>query len=398
MYRGLLRACAEVPPWTLAARAGASSGVAALLRQQPCRQQSAVSAASAADGETFVSAHFRLDASAVHGYLERRGLAYRDTPTHTIVRGCPLCGKPHGDRADNLWKLYIRRKDGAYFCHRCGAGGSWYDFKRKLGDGPAEGALASAGAARSLLLTEVGGGGAPAVAAAAALAAAIGGAGASAAAAPRAGTLGVDTDFAMRASRELLDEGKFPDVLQYLTAVRGLTPATLRHYCVGAVMRDVPVTASAASASAGTSASAGAGLIGDVGGGLEQPRRAGAGSAVPVAWEKHACIVFPWLAPRADAPAGATGAAAWTCSRVKLRSMRDKAVQMLLPRGGAGAILPGACGRYRCRSGAADPPRANGRAVQGDGAGGAGLARWGGVWLRKHMRVGGVCGVLDFLG
>jgi len=32
-----------------------------------------------------------------------------------------------------MYKLYIQIGGGAYFCHRCGAKGSWYDFKMKIG-------------------------------------------------------------------------------------------------------------------------------------------------------------------------------------------------------------------------------------------------------------------------
>ena len=32
-----------------------------------------------------------------------------------------------------MYKLYIAIGGGAYFCHRCGAKGSWYDFKSEIG-------------------------------------------------------------------------------------------------------------------------------------------------------------------------------------------------------------------------------------------------------------------------
>eukprot|EP00934_Nitzschia_sp_Nitz4_P003292 Nitzschia sp. Nitz4//scaffold73_size107353//30756//34545//NITZ4_004311-RA/size107353-processed-gene-0.20-mRNA-1//-1//CDS//3329557449//3282//frame0 len=34
-----------------------------------------------------------------------------------------------------MYKLYIENQTGAYFCHRCGTGGSWYDFKANLNGG-----------------------------------------------------------------------------------------------------------------------------------------------------------------------------------------------------------------------------------------------------------------------
>eukprot|EP00559_Dactyliosolen_fragilissimus_P009407 CAMPEP_0184859432 /NCGR_PEP_ID=MMETSP0580-20130426/4436_1 /TAXON_ID=1118495 /ORGANISM="Dactyliosolen fragilissimus" /LENGTH=740 /DNA_ID=CAMNT_0027356063 /DNA_START=844 /DNA_END=3066 /DNA_ORIENTATION=+ len=36
-------------------------------------------------------------------------------------------------KADNQYKLYVQIGGGAYFCHRCGASGSWYDFKKQFG-------------------------------------------------------------------------------------------------------------------------------------------------------------------------------------------------------------------------------------------------------------------------
>lgn len=52
---------------------------------------------------------------------------------HIVVKECPFCEKPTRGRADNMFKLYIKIGGGAYFCHRCGAKGSWFDFKRHWG-------------------------------------------------------------------------------------------------------------------------------------------------------------------------------------------------------------------------------------------------------------------------
>jgi len=57
----------------------------------------------------------------------------RSTSTHVILRECPFCSKPTNDKPDNLFKLYIQIGGGAYFCHRCGAKGSWFDFTKKVG-------------------------------------------------------------------------------------------------------------------------------------------------------------------------------------------------------------------------------------------------------------------------
>ena len=53
----------------------------------------------------------------------------RTTSSHVILQECPFCPKPTLDKADNLYKLYIQIGGGAYFCHRCGAKGSWFDWK-----------------------------------------------------------------------------------------------------------------------------------------------------------------------------------------------------------------------------------------------------------------------------
>jgi twinkle protein len=50
-----------------------------------------------------------------------------------VVKYCPFC-HDHKDKPSNLWKLYISRGTGVYLCHRCGASGSWFGFKERLGD------------------------------------------------------------------------------------------------------------------------------------------------------------------------------------------------------------------------------------------------------------------------
>ncbi|EED86397.1 predicted protein [Thalassiosira pseudonana CCMP1335] len=58
---------------------------------------------------------------------------FRYTSSHVILQECPFCPKPTKGRVDNQYKLYVSVGGGAYFCHRCGAKGSWYDFKSELG-------------------------------------------------------------------------------------------------------------------------------------------------------------------------------------------------------------------------------------------------------------------------
>ena len=57
----------------------------------------------------------------------------RTTNTHVILRECPFCTKPTGNKPSNLYKLHIQIGGGAFFCHRCGTGGSWYDLKAQFG-------------------------------------------------------------------------------------------------------------------------------------------------------------------------------------------------------------------------------------------------------------------------
>jgi len=33
-----------------------------------------------------------------------------------------------------MWKLYVWSQTGSFFCHRCSSKGSWFDFKKRLGD------------------------------------------------------------------------------------------------------------------------------------------------------------------------------------------------------------------------------------------------------------------------
>jgi twinkle protein len=58
---------------------------------------------------------------------------HRVTATHVILQECPFCSKATQNEPDNQYKLYVQLSSGAYFCHRCGTGGSWFDFKACLG-------------------------------------------------------------------------------------------------------------------------------------------------------------------------------------------------------------------------------------------------------------------------
>lgn len=89
---------------------------------------------------TFVSKYntsLNVTADTVSSFLSNHLLPHtahdlRCNSTHIIVRVCPFCSKPHNDKLDNMFKLYIQLGTGAFICHRCNASGSWYDFKRRI--------------------------------------------------------------------------------------------------------------------------------------------------------------------------------------------------------------------------------------------------------------------------
>ena len=72
-------------------------------------------------------------------HLNPAGDDFRVTSSHVVLKECPFCPKPSHGRADNQHKLYVAIGGGAYFCHRCGAKGSWYDLKSELGGFAVEG-------------------------------------------------------------------------------------------------------------------------------------------------------------------------------------------------------------------------------------------------------------------
>ena len=146
-----------------------------------------------------MSKHYELSKTEVSEYLERKKLVFRVQGNGQInAKECPFC-KPHKGRADNMWKLYLRQSDGAYFCHRCGSKGSWFDFKRHHGD---------------LAAVET-----------------------SSSSSRRAETKQVkfpNQDDPVTWSENLLRHNRHPETYKYLTETRGIEPEVLRKYGVGA--------------------------------------------------------------------------------------------------------------------------------------------------------------------
>jgi twinkle protein len=89
--------------------------------------------------KVFVSRHnnsMNVTASAILEYCNTHNIDtgdHRSSMTHVTLKECPFCTKPTGNKASNFYKFYLQVGGGAYFCHRCGAGGSWYDFKSNVG-------------------------------------------------------------------------------------------------------------------------------------------------------------------------------------------------------------------------------------------------------------------------
>lgn len=186
----------------------------------------------------FVSRHnktLNVTANTILEYCNHHGLtrSAKTTSSHVILRECPFCPKPTGGKVSNLHKFYISIGGGAFFCHRCGIGGSWYDFKAKIGGYDHGEKLVNPGVSPNPNYgTALGGSGHLHHHTG-------GGAGRMQhdipSAPPAPGTLPMpDKAMAGWYSSRLLDgqhEGNA--VLQYLTENRGLTKKTLRIYGVG---------------------------------------------------------------------------------------------------------------------------------------------------------------------
>ncbi|KAL4138865.1 hypothetical protein PRIC2_002368 [Phytophthora ramorum] len=157
--------------------------------------------------EAFVSRHYQMqDPRDVGDFLRRKSLPCRETDSHFVVRDCPFCHSTHG-KADNLFKMYVHKTRGVYKCHRCGAAGSWFEFKRKL-----QGSVSVASSGSALY-------------------------GGSNEGAPVEVKViqALDNEKAVAIQKNLLDDPEFEPVLKYLTDVRGLTLEVLQKYCVGAI-------------------------------------------------------------------------------------------------------------------------------------------------------------------
>ena len=237
---------------------------------------------SSSQESTFVSSHFKVDDRSIASFLSRVGAVCKRTNTHYVLKDCPAC-HPHKNREDNRWKLYVSHmKDGAFFCHRCGTKGSWFDLKSLLtgksqaellqGRNPSKPSRRAVGKEQNtrqrtqeqLPLPDQ----------------------------QRAGQL----------PNKLQEDQTFEDVLLYLMDERGLSRETLQKYCVGA---------------------------------SEYSFRDSEGM-----WAKHHCITFPWITPigRYESASGETGVR-WQITRLKIRALSHKHMQRLEPAGGGWGLF-----------------------------------------------------------
>lgn len=78
---------------------------------------------------TFVSSYHEISNTEIKDFLMRIGIEYKETSNGFTARYCPLCPKPHYEERTNLYTLGFKANSGIFHCFRCGVSGSWYDFK-----------------------------------------------------------------------------------------------------------------------------------------------------------------------------------------------------------------------------------------------------------------------------
>lgn len=243
-----------------------------------------------------VTASNIIDFCSSHG-INSMGL--RQQSQHVVIKECPFCDRPTKGSADNQHKIYIKIGDGVYFCHRCGAKGSWNDFRRKIGGG--DGNFTPEEENVHISMT-------PRYPTA------------QSGISSNAGTAtGNNKCLPMPNERlsaafisKLLDnDDPSNDALDYLTNVRGIHKSTLRKYGVGQGVYNFP--------------------------GLD-------GKFVPAD-----CVTFPWILPAAEVAEqeelrGATltpgeGHSGFVTRRIKARALENKAWQRLDPPGGGWGLF-----------------------------------------------------------
>jgi hypothetical protein len=242
---------------------------------------------------TFVSAHFRIEEKTITDFLKRIKAKFRRTTTHLILEECPSCS-PHKNKQDNKWKLYVsHQNNGAYFCHRCGEKGSWYDLKGAMTGKP--------GASTMHKNTEVTHGDQKPGGNSSKYSSKNSTHPSSPQAQPHALPL-PDQHLAGTFPKQLMEKTQYASLLHYLTEERGLTTEILSKYCVGA---------------------------------SDYSFRGSDGL-----WTKQACMTFPWISTVGNytSASGETGVQ-WQITRVKARALEHKHMQRLEPAGGGWGLF-----------------------------------------------------------
>jgi twinkle protein len=115
--------------------------------------------------KTFVSKHFQIPPEEIEAYLKRKSINATRSGEQFKVKMCPFCHDIKNDLT-NMNTLSILADSGAHNCFRCGAKGSWFDFKKRMGDlrvgiakvgdgGPAEAPAGAEGSSTELTTARV---------------------------------------------------------------------------------------------------------------------------------------------------------------------------------------------------------------------------------------------------
>jgi twinkle protein len=266
-------------------------------RSRVIQQRSFQSGLALKKSSTFVSAHFRVEERTLTEFFKRLKAKFRRTTSHLILEDCPTC-PPHKGKQDNKWKLYVsHQNNGAYFCHRCGGKGSWFDLKGIMTGKPGSSAMhrnseVTDGNQKPGWISERGSGGGGG-----------GGGGGRGIQSTKEPPIPLpDQHIAGAYPKQLLEDPRYGNMLDYLTEERGLTVETISKYCVGA---------------------------------SEYSFRDNDGM-----WSKQACMTFPWITPvgRYTSASGETGVQ-WQITRVKARALHHKHMQRLEPAGGGWGLF-----------------------------------------------------------
>jgi hypothetical protein len=71
-----------------------------------------------------VSSHFSITEDEITHFFSRKSLVWKRSGEELVVQTCPTC-PDHKYKMDNLFKLYVSKRTGQFFCHRCGNKGTF---------------------------------------------------------------------------------------------------------------------------------------------------------------------------------------------------------------------------------------------------------------------------------